>query len=142
MILGINSLIEATKAELVETAQAFRLREDGMKMNDGFWESWNQLRRRHTCLADVQQFILDREISTESSPFLAPLFALDCLIAENERQMEKLAQEFDHEMLDYQLEDLLDRCSSLERRRKKLMETRKYISDLAFGRPARVQQND
>jgi hypothetical protein len=36
MILGINSLIKAIKAELVEIAQAFRLREDRMKMNNSF----------------------------------------------------------------------------------------------------------
>ena len=126
--IDIDILIKATKAELVETAQAFRrIRKAGMKINDPIWESWNKLRRRRTCLADVQQFVLDREIEPFASGLLYTfLFALDCLIAENERQV------------------LLDGHSSLERRHKDLTETRRYILDLASSdsSPARVQQND
>jgi hypothetical protein len=126
--LDIDFLVKATKAKRVQMAQAFRLREDRMKMDDRFRKSWNQLRRRHTCLADVQQFILDRGIKPFASrPIYTPLFALDCIIAENERQREKLEPE-----LDYQSEVLLGRYSSLERRHKTLMETRKYISGHAF----------
>jgi hypothetical protein len=85
--LGIDILIEATKAELVETAQVFhRLRKAEMKINDPIWESRNTLRRRRICLADVQQFILDREMEPFASGLsYTSLFALDCLIAENER---------------------------------------------------------
>jgi hypothetical protein len=36
MILSINSLIKAIKVKLVKIAQAFRLREDKIKINNSF----------------------------------------------------------------------------------------------------------
>jgi hypothetical protein len=62
------------------------------------------------------------------------LSALDCLIAENERQTEKAEREFDHlyegGTLDDQ-SDMLDGHLLLERQNKELIETRRYILDFA-----------
>ena len=118
-------------------------------MYDRFWESWDQLRRRVTCLVNAQQYILDHEIEPMASGHCDTLLlAIDSLIRENEPEMEKAKREFDDVykggMLNDQEEELLYRHSSLDRRHENLMETRRYILDLASSdsSPARVQQND
>jgi hypothetical protein len=76
------------------------------------------------------------------------LLAIHGAITENKRAIAEAIGKF-YDMykggiLDDQSEVLLDRYSSLQRRHKPLMETRKYILDLASSNSsqARVQQND
>jgi hypothetical protein len=97
-----------------------------MRMNDGFWESWNQLRRRRVCLAEVQ-FILDREIGTFESGLFYPSLVLRDLKNDNEAEMQKVEQEFYDGVPDHQSKVLLDRYSSLKERHKSLMETEDWI---------------
>jgi hypothetical protein len=136
--LGIDILIMATEAEeRVQRRQAFRCaRESGMEMDDDFWESWNQLRQRRACLADVQQFIWDHETETfESGLFCPSMWALNDLIEDNEGEMEKIDQEFYHGVSHVRSMVLLDRYSSLKTRHKSLMETKDYIGmmDSQYG---------
>jgi hypothetical protein len=132
-ISHINSLIKKTKAE-----QA-----------DAEWETWNQLQRRRNGLADARRYIVNHEIDPMASGLHhTPLWAIHGVITENKRAVAEAKREFDHAhkdgMLDDQSEELLCRHSSLERRHTNLMETRRYILDLALSNssPAWAQQNE
>ena len=116
----INSLIKKTKAE-----QA-----------DAEYETWNQLQRRRNGLADARRYILDHEIDPMARELHhTPLSAIHGAITENKRAiaeaMGKFYDVYQGGMLDDQSEVLLDRYLSLQRRHKPLMETRRYILDLA-----------
>jgi hypothetical protein len=131
-ILGIEILIKETEAEeRVQRRQAFCcVREGGgLDLNDDFWRSWNRLRRRRACLADAQQFILDRGMETfENGLFRPSMWALTGLIEDNDEEIEKIDQEFYHGASHDRSKGLLDKYSSLKSRHKSLMETKDYIS--------------
>jgi hypothetical protein len=119
-ISHINSLIKQTKAEQANVE----------------YETWNRLQQRRNGLADARRYILDYEIDPMASEFPhTPLSAIHGAITVNKRAiaeaMRKFYDVYKGGMLDDQSEVLLDRYSLLQRRHKPLMETRRYILDLA-----------
>jgi hypothetical protein len=130
----INSLIKTTKAELTDVCQAYKRTLKARMVDDRSIKSCNQLRRQHNCLADAQQYILDREIKLASGLHDTPLLAIHGLITENKGAMAKVKQEFNYvyksRILNNQSTVLLNKQSSLKRRHKNLIETQKYILGL------------
>jgi hypothetical protein len=148
MILHINSLIEKTKSELEKADEEHcRLRKARMRTSEAFW-ALNRLKRRHSGLVDVRQYILDREKDPTASGLCdTPLLAIDGRIREIEEEIEKVKGEFDRMHkggeLDNQPEGL-HRLSLLELRHKALMEARRYILGRLVSSdssPAWIQQD-
>jgi hypothetical protein len=128
--LTIDILIKATEdEEIMQRRQAFRfIREGGgMKMADGFWEYWNQLRRQRACLADVQSVISGRQKGTSDSSLFHPSVVLRGLINDNEAEKQKIEEEFQNGVPHYDSMVLLDRYYLLEGRHESLMETENWI---------------
>lgn len=113
----------------MQRRRAFRfIREGGgMKMADGFWEYWNQLRRQRVCLADVQSVVLGRQIGTSESSLFDPSSVLRGLMNDNEAEKQNIEEQFRAGVPHHDSMVLLDRYSLLEGRHESLMETEDWI---------------
>ena len=98
-----------------------------MKMADGFWEYWNQLRRQRVCLADVQSVVLGRQIGTSESSLFDPSSVLRGLMNDNEAEKQNIEEQFRAGVPHHDSMVLLDRYSLLEGRHESLMETEDWI---------------
>jgi hypothetical protein len=111
------------------------------------YETWNQLRRRRNGLVDARRYILDHELDPVASELHhTPLSAIQGAITKNKRAIAKAKGKFydvyKGGVLDDQSEVLLARYTSLQRRHKPLMETRRYILDLAQEPSTQAQQKN
>ena len=131
----INRLIQVTKEELAKAEPPFRLMCEAGVIDNRLIESLEHLRRRHSCLVDARDYILNlkTELIVSGSQDI-PLLAIHGLIEENEISIRKVGREYHNVykggmMVDYSR--VLHGILLQARRHKRLMETREYILGLA-----------